>query len=863
MPNLLTSKDIESIYKKYENIKGEMIQDIRSDEYGQLIENYIQQLVFCLMIIPKIIKLRLLRKQPDGLITIDKFFQLLLSNEEKLEQNLYTIFTIFAFNSKINDFEINSVKLKLLLKTKFDILDVKIKLEDLKYLHNARWSELTNFILSIINLFGDDLIDIFSVIYERDLSSIDRLTDKSDDHKINRFLTERRKKGVFYTPKQITAFMNKLVIHSFLRSKSTPSDRLSEINQITSNEKLISLNKALSEMKLLDLACGSGDFLIDAAQQIFEIQALVNEKLNLDASKFEIKKQIIENNLVGVDLQNKAISLTKIRLWLWMISDVNEMNFELIELAIFKFNLFVGNSLIGWDCEYESSLNEENSKDDLQPLKPFNWKNNFKEIFSNGGFDIIVSNPPYLEIKKVRNALEKSLYKQDFISAYKIYDISILFLERAINLLKEDGFVSFIITNKFISSDFGQHIREFILTKTKLKSIYDVSYVDVFEKISTYPVILLAQKSTTKTLNENLDNKLTINYNFSNIEQLSLRNYKTIEIPQKTFYNLPKHIFDLSGNTEIVTQIMNNPKAISLTKFGYFKYRIFGFIKWQRILKNISKIKSSNMDLRFIGTANINSYFIDYKKDLTLSNHRFNQCYHQYTPNFDEQWMVLTKPKLLFKEINKKLAIAFDGGFFSNATGIYMFFPLDESAIKPLLLILNSKLMNFLYDSLYRGSHLASEYLRYNGSYLKELPIIFPKSKDRLSVMTYLCDYQLFINQLISNYHEYQNNNSITEMREFFLRLANMIIYELYFFKTEESDFIQELKNNLLSIKFDEWFSLLIKERLSKEELNVLKLYEKESLDIVTNCKNKLTRSPIVQECFEKISSNRFVKAIE
>ena len=136
-------------------------------------------------------------------------------------------------------------------------------------------------------------------------------------------------------------------------------------------------------------------------------------------------------------------------------------------------------------------------------------------------------------------------------------------------------------------------------------------------------------------------------------------------------------------------------------------------------------VQSKN-DLRFIGTTNVRSFEIDFRKQIKIAGNRFTSSYMHYNQKFKDIWEIFKQPKLLIKEIAKELTVAYDPGFYANSTGIYMLAS-NKINLKYLLLILNSKLLNFYFSSLFGSTHMAGGYLRFNGSYLKQLPIIQPK----------------------------------------------------------------------------------------------------------------------------------------
>ena len=112
--------------------------------------------------------------------------------------------------------------------------------------------------------------------------------------------------------------------------------------------------------------------------------------------------------------------------------------------------------------------------------KAFNWKERFAKALENGGFDIVIGNPPYInaiQLSKLVGEKVKDYWKEKFNSAKGTYDIYILFFEAALNLCKEGGYVSFITPNKYLSSPYGAALRKLITQNYTLIKIVDLAEV--------------------------------------------------------------------------------------------------------------------------------------------------------------------------------------------------------------------------------------------------------------------------------------------------------------------------------------------------------------------------------------------------
>ncbi|MDR3222264.1 MAG: Eco57I restriction-modification methylase domain-containing protein [Methanobrevibacter sp.] len=391
---------------------------------------------------------------------------------------------------------------------------------------------------------GNITPEILGHIYEKFVISIEKLDDiKLEDLKINDkgMLKEgNRKIGAYYTPEHITDFISKNAINSFLFGENTIADNNNFVSEIFINSVLNqsfskSLLDKLNSIKICDPSCGSGAFLLKAGEILLQYKKRVCNKLNLDFEEYNLKKEIIINNLYGVDLKEGAIEICKLRLWLWLISS----KFEKIDtLPNIEYNFILGNSLFGcleeklvqktivqvvdketmalfdalkiiFDMQIinkiiellnsqtienfteaiyylkslysnSSGLNAEYLKKTIDNINSkinreisaiyknkynnernnvdlFHWRSEFYKVMNNGGFDLVIGNPPY---GKILTDSEKDL--ADEIYKSKRNDIAALFVERSINLLNSGGYLGYIITNAITFSKEFSKVREMI-----------------------------------------------------------------------------------------------------------------------------------------------------------------------------------------------------------------------------------------------------------------------------------------------------------------------------------------------------------------------------------------------------------------
>ena len=241
---------------------------------------------------------------------------------------------------------------------------------------------------------------------------------------------EARNLGIIYTPHQVANFIVsnifRIYFEKFIHSKKRHRNNLSleEIFlSIIENQKLKEkLSKTIQNLRILDPSCGSGRFLISIAENLYQFYRI----LEPDFSDFDIKKKIIQKNLFGIEIENSAIIISKLRLIKWLLStNITNKIFQNLDLESFK--------LTNLDNTIEH-LNIE-----------FNiFTSDFLLEFSSDKFDFIIGNPPFVENKKIKDIKFKKRLINRYKTAYRLFDLSILFVERSLELLENDGYLSFI-----------------------------------------------------------------------------------------------------------------------------------------------------------------------------------------------------------------------------------------------------------------------------------------------------------------------------------------------------------------------------------------------------------------------------------
>jgi len=328
----------------------------------------------------------------------------------------------------------------------------------------------------------------------------------------------------------------------YLKTKgavSTPQYIVDEIikRTIPRQELLQKGIENLFNCKILDIACGSGVFAIGAFDYLEEIfRELYFESNHPAFQQYFVatntdvivnvlgKKAIMDNCIFGVDIDPEAVEVAKMSLSLKIV-DASEYLDAYHEIGIFGSrilngvgnNIRCGNSLVESDI-LETFPSLEENEEELLRTNIFDWNGDhgFNEIFSEkNGFDYIIGNPPYVEVKNYNVDLPfmHQYIKEKFPSSKNgKVDLAIPFIERGISLLNQTGRLGFIVQKRFFKTEYGKRIRETITSSNYLSSVIDFETTNIFKDRITYVALLLLDKSSPESFSYKLfrDNPETL-----------------------------------------------------------------------------------------------------------------------------------------------------------------------------------------------------------------------------------------------------------------------------------------------------------------------------------------------------------------
>lgn len=296
----------------------------------------------------------------------------------------------------------------------------------------------------------------------------------------------RKRDGVVYTPDYIARFIveqtlgthcreifDALLLDHAQKGASRADDPIKWKSAAAEKKFWQEYRDRIAKLRIVDPACGSGVFLVMAFDWLKAELMRCNsalEKLG-EGALFEPDSEILTHNLFGVDVNEESVEIAKLSLWIktarhGKVLDSLDENFR------------VGDSLIE-----DSSF--------AYRSHGFVWKEAFKEIFDEGGFDIVLGNPPY-----VRQELLKDL-KPWLQGRFEVYhgvaDLYAYFFERGLRILKPGGRMGYISSSTFFKIKSGAPLRDYLCAKAALETVVDFGDHQIFEGVTTYPAILTMQ----------------------------------------------------------------------------------------------------------------------------------------------------------------------------------------------------------------------------------------------------------------------------------------------------------------------------------------------------------------------------------
>jgi type I restriction-modification system DNA methylase subunit len=606
-----------------------------------------------------------------------------------------------------------------------DLLDIAYKDTSLLYSHvyekgifdwysegDGELNKVLNRVLYIFNHFSFKNVnrDILGKLYEKYLPK-----------------DERKELGEFYTPEEVIDYI------------------LDSIGYCSKDE--------IEGKNILDPACGSGGFLVRATNRLIERYKEKGLK----------SKEIINNvatHVYGFDINPFACHIAEMNLLFQVIDLYQEAKEEDQTFVLPRFNIYQSDSLEKpLEMSKGSFLHKNALAKWLYPdtkVRKYIEERETVEKIKNRKFDFVVGNPPYVRIEKISEE-RREYYKEQYIVAKGRFDLYMLFIERGVELIEENGKLSFITSNRFMKTDTAKALRRFLVEKTKILQIVDFGDVSLFESATNYPCIFV------------LENMVDVNNKIW---------FAEVNHPQK---DIMKQL-EKSINKEVVTEFIkaNLIEQKLLTPDIWRPMSVNANILFQKIDKcsenrlgqvtewNLNGIFTGLNDVFIIDEQTLNKYRIESEvakpllvgEDVRKWKLNWSNNYIVYTKDIDFEkakntlfylkehekelaarvsirgtgikWYELSRPRDQKAFERKKIVtprLATENNFALDETGqyycgdtTYVIVPDSSVDIYYLLGLLNSKVLSFYLKQV--SPFFMDKYFVYNASYTERFPII-------------------------------------------------------------------------------------------------------------------------------------------
>lgn len=598
----------------------------------------------------------------------------------------------------------------------------------------------------------------------------------------------RKAGGVYYTPQYIVDYIVRNTVGKLIEGK-TPK----EIEKIT----------------IVDPACGSGSFLLGAydfllryhtdwyyANGYSEKKSKDNPLTPLGRLTTKKKKEILRNNIYGVDLDANAVEVSKLSLLLKCMEGETQASVN-TQLGLYHErvlpnldnNIKDGNSLIDTDF-YDSEMDFGIERN----VKPFNWRSQFPSVFKQGGFNIVIGNPPYgAEFSDI----QKKYFANKFSNQNYQFDSYLLFLEQAIKaLLKSNGKFGMIIPNPWLTNLLQRNLRKFIFKTTILNEI-------VHFKSAVFPTVTVDTQIVILTLGKTDSNTVDVSI-IDKGQNILSDNVFRISHLQREWNNSDGeaiNIFLTAEQKKLQKKLLQKSKP--LENF----LDIYTGIKPYQVGKGVPKQIKKDVENRI--------YDSDKKLDNSYRQYLRGSDIHRYVIRSSEKrfikfggWLAEPRPaanfdapeKIFMRQTGDSLIATFDDKQMLCLNNMHVLIPKKEFsiALKFLLGLINSNLLNWYYQSINpeKGEALAEV----KKSNVAKLPvpefIIKGEKLSNCAILVSKCvDSLLILNREIIHEKLAYRQEQIKQKIDHTEDRINQLVYELYELTSKEIKVIEDSLN--------------------------------------------------------------------
>jgi hypothetical protein len=386
---------------------------------------------------------------------------------------------------------------------------------------------------------GERAISLYTLgrIFEQSITELEIMEAEADGRVSINQLSKRKTDGVYYTPEwTVSTIVEQTVgtrledIKSELGFSSLPpldNATISEYRAHLADRRRTApvagkwlkffndYRFRLGRLRIVDPACGSGAFLIQALNRLVEeYRWLVAEEERITGERrlFDqdaIIRLILSHNIYGVDINQESVEITKLALWLHTAAPGQP-------LCSLDSNIRCGNSLVGPDFadfynQRHQTLFDQVDENERERINAFDWHAAFPDVFSHGGFDCVIGNPPYIKLQHFRRAQADTaayLVEAKNPDGSPIYastqsgnfDMYLPFIEKGIRLLKPEGRMGYIAPNVWMVNEYGKPLRQLVRQARSLDRWLDFKSHQIFDEAITYTALQFFRGSPSESL---------------------------------------------------------------------------------------------------------------------------------------------------------------------------------------------------------------------------------------------------------------------------------------------------------------------------------------------------------------------------
>lgn len=816
-------------------------------------------------------------------------------------------------------------------------------------------------------------------------------------HIFENLLEENREKGAFYTPKEVVQYMCKESIIQYLNNHFNVSDDIENFVRnhsvsgfFADRDNAVELNDKLSAIKVCDPAIGSGAFPIGMLQEIFEAKKFIYPylKTNKEFNPAQIKKDIIQKSIYGVDLEKGAVDIAQLRFWLALVvdeeaphplpnldykimqgnsllesfegidlskaalfdepkvriiepdlfrepesvygfSDKNRNDIKKLVAAYFKVEdkdekadirkqidkivtEHIDKSLEGYEnrmlieiAGLESTLkrkkellqNTSKTEKEIESRRKlltqkgearkklldfentderpyFLWHLFFMDVFEQGGFDLMIGNPPYIQIQKMDENEKLVLEQANYETFTRTGDIYCLFYEQGINMLKEKGILTYISSNSWLRTNYGEKLRRYFRTQTNPKILINFIDTQIFAAATVEVNIAVIKK---ESFGKNMQSCAIVN------RLTNVTIYQYLEKNQVSLNSLDDNGWVLADKENYRIKELFEENTVELSKYGitiyygiktgYDKAFYLNEEEYQNII-NIDP-KSENIIHPVVRGRDIEKYGLNQQRWLINSHNGLRSenlppvnveveypAVFKHLSQFEKElkkrgdkgvhWSNLRncaylrefeKPKIIFAQLTDQSKMTLDEiGIYGNAKT----FIVTGDNLHYLLAILNSPCAEWYYAQISTTTGVGTN--QWSKDKLEIFPIKLPSESDKVKIEK-LTKYLLYIKSLKTEslFNKIENG----KVFDLLFNVINLAVAEVYF-KKELLEKELNILDYITEISFPDISELSLEE---KNETIMKVYYELKQQD--NTIRNRIlvseSRSPIIKRINETI----------